>query len=272
MSSSENEAPATAGVSPVFFLTTHKPHHLAQTDVPLFVAHQNLAHRKTLPRARGPWALDSGGFMQLRHAGEHPAVPGAPPGWKFTVRQYLESIARYQDEIGNLLWASPMDYMCEEVIRNSTGLTTSFHQHLTIENYFEARELWPSAGDGPCPVIPVLQGYSGSEYLRHEAMWERAGVDLAAMPVVGLGSVCRRSDTTSILRITTELNHLNLHGFGVKRTGLPMYGRNLVSADSAAWSLDARFEPPIAGHTHKACNNCLEYALRWREETLALMK
>jgi hypothetical protein len=243
----------------VFRLATHKAHHLEQTAVPLLVANQNLAGRKTLPRALGPWALDSGGFMQLRKSGR----------WQFTAMTYLANIARYQAEIGNLEWAAPMDHMCELDIRNSTGKSTAEHQFLTMLSFIELTELWPKVGDGPCPVIPVLQGWSGAEYLWHEEMYRAAGIDLAAFPLVGLGSVCRRSNTMSILRVVIELSHLRLHGFGVKRTGLPMYGSYLASADSAAWSLDARYEPPIEGHTHQHCNNCLEYALNWRAQTLA---
>ncbi len=38
----------------------------------------------------------------------------------------------------------------------------------------------------------------------------------------------------------------------------------LESADSMAWSYDARRAPALAGCTHRNCANCLEYALRWR--------
>jgi hypothetical protein len=43
-----------------FWLGTHKPGWLARTEVPLFVSHRTLGGRRELPRARGPWALDSG--------------------------------------------------------------------------------------------------------------------------------------------------------------------------------------------------------------------
>lgn len=251
--------PASGPSGCTFRIATHKAFFLERTDVPLLVANQNLAGRKTLPRALGPWALDSGGFMQLKKAGK----------WQFTALEYLENIARYQDGIGNLEWAAPMDHMCEWDIRQRTGKSTAHHQFLTLASFIELTELWPRVGDGPCPVIPVLQGWSGAEYLWHEEMYLKAGIDLTTLPLVGLGSVCRRSNTMSILRIVTELSHLRLHGFGVKRTGLPMYGHMLASADSAAWSLDARYEPPLPGHTHQHCNNCLEYALNWRARTLA---
>jgi hypothetical protein len=42
--------------------------------------------------------------------------------------------------------------------------------------------------------------------------------------------------------------------------------------DSMAWSLGARFNPPLRGHTHKNCANCLEYALRWRAKVIAAGK
>ena len=77
-------APATwAGTpagGPVFFLGTHQPHWLARTEVPLFISHRALARRsprRPLPRARGPWALDSGGFTELSTYGEWRTTPAA---------------------------------------------------------------------------------------------------------------------------------------------------------------------------------------------------
>jgi hypothetical protein len=57
-------------------------------------------------------------------------------------------------------------------------------------------------------------------------------------------------------------------GFGVKKSGLASYGVHLASADSLAWSFNARRNRPLPGCTHKSCANCLRYALRWREEIL----
>jgi hypothetical protein len=48
-----------------FWLGTHMPNWLDETATPLFVSHRRLAKRRRLPRARGPWALDSGGFTEL---------------------------------------------------------------------------------------------------------------------------------------------------------------------------------------------------------------
>ena len=37
----------------------------------------------------------------------------------------------------------------------------------------------------------------------------------------------------------------------------------LTSADSLAWSLRARFAPPLPGCTHQRCSSCPRFALRW---------
>ncbi|MCW2929932.1 MAG: hypothetical protein JWM19_894 [Actinomycetia bacterium] len=253
-----------------FLRTTHKPSWLARTSKPLFIADQNLRDRATFPRALGPWVLDSGGFMQLKSTGR----------WQFTVDAYLRQIALYQEKIGNLAWAAPMDYMCEEDIRHGEGNGYQFtprtsvlcHQHLTTENYMLACERWPRYGDGPCPVRPVLQGWRPDDYLAHAEMYAAEGVNLRGFDVVGLGSVCRRSSTLSIIRLLHEVSALGLqlHGFGVKREGLRMAGHLFRSADSMAWSMDALHEPPLPGHTHQHCQNCFDYAMQWCDDTEAI--
>jgi len=78
--------------------------------------------------------------------------------------------------------------------------------------------------------------------------------------------VCRRQNTARIGAIDSLFaDELRLHGFGVKTSGLAAYGSMLYSADSIAWSLDARRSDPLPGHTHKSCSNCLDYAREWRE-------
>jgi hypothetical protein len=56
--------------------------------------------------------------------------------------------------------------------------------------------------------------------------------------------------------------------------GLRRCGRHLASADSMAWSYEARREPPMPGHAsrHRNCANCPEWALRWRRRVLAALE
>ncbi|WP_442712727.1 deazapurine DNA modification protein DpdA family protein, partial [Streptomyces sampsonii] len=34
------------------------------------------------------------------------------------------------------------------------------------------------------------------------------------------------------------------------------------------WSSHARRRPPLPGHTHKNCANCIDYALAWRQRVI----
>lgn len=221
-------------------------------DIPLFVSHRRLKDRRTLPEATCGWGLDSGGFTELNLHGR----------WVTTETEYIEAVHRYQTEIGGLQWAAPMDWMCEPFVVEQTGLTVEHHQHLTVENYLRIRDHGP--------FIPVLQGWDLDDYLRCVDIYESHGVDLASLPLVGVGSVCRRQNETEIGWIFRTLTSqgINCHGFGVKKAGLRSYGEYLTSADSLAWSYNARKNPPLPGCTHRNCSNCLKWALRWRDELL----
>lgn len=242
-----------------FYLGTHHPHWLAELDVPLFVSRRALNRFKRLPRARTAWALDSGGFTELSMFG----------GWTTSPRRYVADVRRYRDEIGALRWAAPQDWMCEPEILKKTGLTVQEHQQRTLDNYLELCELAPEL-----PWAPVLQGWSMGDYFRHAEAYEAAGVALRDLPVVGVGSVCRRQSTTLASAVLAVLaaDGLKLHGFGFKLQGLAAAAGSLVSADSLAWSYAARRAPALPGHPHKSCANCAEYALMWRQEALRHLK
>lgn len=254
--------------SPVFFLGTHQPHWLwrPQVDFPLFVSHRQLARRRRFRRASREWALDSGGFTILKDHGR----------WIITPGQYVAAVRRYRDEIGQLSWCAPQDWMCEPAVIGGgvfggqrfagTGLSVAEHQRRTVANFLELTTLAPDL-----PFIPVLQGWDLADYLRCVELYTTAGIDLTKLPLVGLGSVCRRQSTGEIALIVTTLARmgLKLHGFGVKTGGLHLYGHHLASADSMAWSYAARRLPALPGCTgHKNCANCLTYATGWRKRLL----
>ena len=244
-----------------FFLGTHRPNWLGITSVPLFVSDRTLRTYRTLPRARGEWALDSGGFSELSRYGSWDRGPSP--------RQYADRVRRYRDEIGALAWAAPQDWMCEPFLTAKTGLSVAEHQRRTVENVIELRAVAPEV-----PFIPVLQGWSLSDYLACARRYAEAGVDLATEPIVGIGSVCRRQATTETAAIISALGQavpgIRLHGFGIKTSGLGNYGGRLASADSMAWSMAARRQPALPGCTgHSSCANCPKFAFRWRERVLA---
>jgi hypothetical protein len=220
--------------------------------VPLFVSRERLIKRKSLPRAAGPWSLDSGGFSQVATHGR----------FTFTAEQYVHDVRRYRDEIGQLQWAAPMDWMCEAPMLAKTGLTVADHQRRTVDNYLELTTLDPTL-----PFIPVLQGQTLSDYHRCADLYAINGVDLLDT-VVGLGSVCRRQDTAEIGSIVGHFHAqgLRLHGFGCKAGAIVRYGQLLESADSLAWSYAGRRRGACA--LKSRCANHLHYALDWRADIL----
>jgi hypothetical protein len=238
------------------YLGTAKPQWLPVSDAPLMISHRTLAPRRTHHRAKVPWVLDSGGFTEIATNGRWTLGPG----------EYATAVHRYQEEIGQLEWCAPQDWMCEPTMIAKTGLSIAEHQARTVGNFLDLKSI-----DAGLPVIPVLQGWELPDYERCIDLYDKAGVDLLAEPTVGLGSVCRRQSTSQIHRLVYEIasTGLRLHGFGVKTSGLARYGDLLHSADSFAWSFTARRERiQLPGCTHVRCGNCLKYALVWREAVL----
>jgi hypothetical protein len=100
-------------------------------------------------------------------------------------------------------------------------------------------------------------------------MYDKRNIDMRQ--VFGVGSICRRRDTSDAEKVLSTLKNagLKLHAFGLKVTALQVIHPYLYSADSFAWSFVGRnkYNPH---HMHRAqfCSNCIKFALEWREETL----
>ena len=199
-----------------FYLGAHQPHWLWQAEFPLFVSHRQLARKRSYRPAVCRWALDSGGFTELSIHGR----------WVTPAAAYVEAADGYAERIGRMDFAAPQDWMCEPVMIERTGLSVREHQERTVTNYLELRALAPHL-----PFVPVIQGWQLADYLHCLTLYESAGVNLAALPRVGLGSVCRRQSTAEIAVLVSTLARrgLRLHGFGVKTGGLHLYGHRLAS-------------------------------------------
>jgi hypothetical protein len=241
-----------------FYLGTHQPAWLARDlGVPLLVSHRRLAGRRSLPRATGPWALDSGGFTELSLYGQ----------WRTDTRTYVAAVRRYSEEIGHLDWAAGQDWMVESHVRARTGASLLAHQIRTVTNYLQLRELAPEL-----PFIATLQGQSVTDYQRCADLYERQGVDLAALPRVGVGSICRRQHSGEVEQIVRSLagRGLRLHTFGAKVLGLARYADAICSSDSLAWSFRGRHVPGCSP-SHRSESNCVHFALAWHTKLLAAL-
>ena len=248
-----------------FYLGTHKPRWLAEPAfeaVPLFVSLRRLHYERLKRdiRARTFWALDSGAFTEI-------AMHGT---WTISARDYAREVEDIADQVGRMDGAYVQDWMVEPEMLEKTGKSVFEHQMLTTRSYLELRDLAPQI-----PWIPVLQGYSPAQYPQHLDHYDHAGIDLLKEPVVGLGSVCRRQHTQeaeTIIRVLYRIG-IRLHAFGFKVGGLRRAGKYLRSADSMAWSYQARYRPvKLSGCSHRGtCQNCPQFALLWRRRLLRML-
>lgn len=236
----------------VFYLGTHEPSWLTRTARPLCISRRRLARYRTWPRALGPWMLDSGGFTELSLSGR----------WQTSPQAYAADARRALLEIGGLCAAAPQDWMCEPLMLARTALSVPEHQRRTIDSYRQLQDLAPEV-----PWFPVLQGWDPADYLHHVDAYAAAGVDLSTLPLVGVGTVCRRQHTAALSAVIEPLAALGLplHGFGIKLQGLESAGTLLASADSLAWSYHARRNPPLPGCRHASCSNCFRFATTWAD-------
>jgi hypothetical protein len=202
------------------------------------------------------WALDSGGYSEIRQHGRWTLEPAA----------FVDQVRAIADRVGLMAWAAPQDWMVEPDALAATGLTVEDHQARTVDNYAQVVDAAPEI-----PWIPVLQGWTVAQYVACLERYRAAGVDLERADLVGVGTLCRRDAAHDVARIVLELADagLTLHGFGVKADALALVGPWLASADSLAWSFTGRDTRPCPHTGAASCSNCLPHALAWRARTLA---
>lgn len=231
-----------------FFVGLHQPSDARHFDA-AFVSVNRLRDRKGAFDV-GDWIMDSGAFTEVSTHG----------GYRHDVAEYAAQIRRWAGN-GNLLAAVAQDWMCEPWIVARTGLTVLRHQELTVERY-DALMALDTAG---VYIMPVLQGYDPSDYVRHLAMY---GERIARGAWVGVGSICKRNgDPRAVAAVLHAIKEarpdLRLHGFGLKATALadPLIRQLLTTADSMAWSFAARRE--------KRNPNDYREAVRWADNIMS---
>jgi hypothetical protein len=210
----------------IFYVGLHQPSDAKHVDR-AFISFNRIKDRKK-PIGAKSWIMDSGAFTEISHHGK----------FRTSVNEYAGKINHWGHD-PTLLAAVAQDYMCEPFIVQKTGLSVADHQRLTIERYDALLPLVRRVY-----VMPVLQGYDPQEYVSHVRQY---GARLAHGAYVGVGSVCKRNGTVSLVEhvlrhIKRERSDLRLHGFGLKITALRsnVVRDHLHSSDSMAWSYAAR--------------------------------
>lgn len=222
-----------------FYVGLHIPAHGRQFRR-CMVSVNRLRNRKS-DFAANDWILDSGAFTEISRHGR----------FRTPVDLYADQVERWS-RCGRMLAAVAQDYMCEPFVLARTGHTAEDHQLLTIERYRELRAHAPNTF-----IMPVLQGWHPQDYARHVRAY---GLLLKPGMWVGVGSVCRRNTKPEVieailLAIYRVRPDLRLHAFGLKATALSrgLVRKLLASADSMAWSREARFRgrspnDPVEAH------------------------
>jgi hypothetical protein len=218
------------------------------------------------------YALDSAGFTAMRlwqAKGKQPAkIRLRPPYGPAHCSELDVLLIRPGENAGN---------PCEpEIARNQAEIDYRINATATLlEGSLRVVHEWQSEYRWLTPPVPVIQGWSASDYLRSLDLmlqvWERW---LPAPALIGVGSVCRRSlnhPTHGLFAILTALegwlpSGSSLHLFGVKGSALSelkMFDF-VASVDSMAYDARARIKAHSASASNSFAHRCCEMT-HWME-------
>lgn len=238
------------------------------------------------------FALDSAGFTAMRLFKSKGPQAGLGTFFPWTLAQYVELAATIKPA-----WWSQPDTCCEpelagrqEEIDYRVRATATFLEATMRQVYAWQDELAKTCTESVVanlvqPPVPVLQGWSASDYLRSldlmVQVWERWQPWAAPPALIGLGSVCRRDlrhPTHGLYAILRALEGRipaasRLHLFGVKGAALKELRTMpwLASADSMAYSFGARVKARKAGISNTLQHQAEEMT-QWMRAAAARIK
>jgi hypothetical protein len=144
-----------------WYLGIHMPNWLARpelAEVPVFISRRTFydrragRYRRTFPRAAGRYAIDSGGFTELKDHGR----------WTITPAEYVDFLDRVWEETGAYDFAAIIDSLLDSGVRNLhgfgfkiEGLRRCWAQLATADSLS-----WSKDGRhaGPCQHPPYSRG------------------------------------------------------------------------------------------------------------------
>lgn len=168
--------------------------------------------------------LDSGAFGSAFWDG----------GYTYEPDDYLKIVEKVMPD-----WWVTMDYPCEPNILPQVSIRERIHR--TIENTKLLRT-------APFPgFLAVIQGWEIEDYHYCVNRMEAEGL---IMPVMGIGSICRRGSQAKVVSIIAELARLlprvKFHAFGAKINTLNYNNGEILnyldSLDTAAWQFNEKDE------------------------------
>jgi len=166
--------------------------------------------------------VDSGGYSMFTKFSQYP----------YTIEEYINLVNSWRD-LYPVSEVAIMDYPCEPHLNREVFETNIERIDQTVTNALDCIDY-----DSSIPWVPVIQGYTMSEY---RYCWERyQEFDLRAR-LWAIGSICTRKKTGGIRAIVTRIKRLvkqPLHAFGITLPSIehPEIFFSLESSDSAAWN------------------------------------
>lgn len=242
------------------------PSHCSEMDYPVMVsagAFWKKDRSQFMEPGRFGWstdacnvALDSAGFVAMKHWAQHGDQKGMGQIYPWSLRQYLALVSDVSPR-----WYSAPDACVEPAVapdeaavRHRMRLTTQLLEDCLVMSSAISRQ---SQGYFR-PPVPVLQGWTASHYQesleRTLSTWDlfTTGSGFETTPtLIGVGSVCRRDLHHKQHGLWTVLESIarripatsRLHLFGVKGEALPDIAKHfpmVASVDSMAWDFGAR--------------------------------
>lgn len=184
-----------------------------------------------LPEQITESAADSGGYVASKIWGEY----------RYSLHEYVNWLLQWKP--APPAWAAMQDYCCEQEL----GQITRERQDRTTANAYAA---WREYKDVPFVWVPTIQGLDPLDYQRHaqelapliaemQAYYSQCGQ--AEIFRVGIGTLCRRVDSMTILSIVQAIRavlNVSFHLWGVKLASIGAMNveeMEIKSSDSAAW-------------------------------------
>lgn len=242
----------------------------------MFYSFNTLVHVRDIRPSVYDVDMDSGGFTRLLTDGSWDRWPPAA---------FVREVRRIRVGLQRLGHVAIQDWMCEPVILKKTGLSVAEHQRRTVSSYLTLLNMAPDVS-----WMPVLQGWERDDYFRCVELYAAAGVSLPELPVVGVGSTCRRHATGMVEDLVASLSAAglkNLHMLGMKTDGLRRCVRHVARSDSFAWSYAARvrherlpecrhgklrWRKKLGRDDYGSCAHCPLYARRWYDQQIAVIR
>jgi len=180
------------------------------------------------PKNAGLKFLDPGGFTLLSKNDDYP----------FTIAAFLNLVVRLRPDH----YATP-DYPCEPEISRGMLRTNTERIHATVENARLVADAHQMTGYNSGAYMPVIQGYTLSEYKYCIERYADAGLLTNYMAV---GSMCRRLSSAElhtlipgIAEYARQGNVTRLHWFGLKISPDLVDLREFIYSQDSAVALDA---------------------------------